>query len=155
METRPFAKPKMITLNRASCRFAAVLLFAPMLPLSWQNAAMAQSIRSHDEAARIVIVDKVLIEDGNLSGEIHNRSSRTLRDVELLIRRTWLWSNEFKPGKDDPGDSVYYTVPGEVPAQGTVRFKYAPATPLPTRSDGYFETTITIAGFKEIIPQGK
>jgi hypothetical protein len=82
-----------------------------MLPLSCQNSALAQSIRSHDEAARVVIVDKVLTKDGNVSGEIHNRSSRTLRDVELLIRHTWFWNNEFKPGKDDPGGSVYYTVP--------------------------------------------
>jgi hypothetical protein len=155
METRPFANSKMITVRWASCRFAAILFLAAMITVSYPNAAPAQNLGSHDEAARIVTLEKVLSEGGSVSGEIHNRSSRTLRDVELLIRHTWLWNSEFKPGKDDPGTSVYYTVPGEVPAQGTASFKYVPPAPLPKRSDGYFQTTITIAGFTEIIPQGK
>jgi hypothetical protein len=39
-----------------------------------------------------------------------------------------------------------------VPPQGKTGFKYAPSKALPQRSDGYFETTVSIADFTELIP---
>jgi hypothetical protein len=35
------------------------------------------------------------------------------------------------------------------------RFKFSPSTPLPKLPTGYFETTVKIAGFTEVIPQPK
>jgi hypothetical protein len=70
-----------------------------------------------------------------------------------LIRYEWLWKNEFHPGKDDPGSSVYYNVPGEIPPGGTARFQYTPNPPLPKRTDGSFQISASVAGFTEVIPQ--
>ena len=75
-----------------------------------------------------------------------------MRDVQLLIRYVWLWKNEFHPGEDDPGLSVYHTVEGELPPGKSKPITYQPSPPLPARADGYFEAIVSVAGFTEIIP---
>jgi hypothetical protein len=98
-------------------------------------------------------VEKVTVNDGVVSGEVFNRSTRLLRDVQLFIRYTWLWDDELKPGKADPGTSSYYTLQKELPAGGRLPFTFNPSPPLPKASGGHFETTVSIAGFTEVIPQ--
>jgi hypothetical protein len=137
------------------CRRGTALLLAGTLVVTWQSLALAQNIRSQEEAGRIVAIDKLSVQDGAVAGEIHNRSSRTVRDVQLFVRHTWLWNNEFKPGTDDPGTSAYHTVAGDIPPGGRMPFKYTPSPPLPKRADGYFVTTVLIAGYTEVIPQSK
>ena len=90
-----------------------------------------------------------------MAGEIHNRSAHVVREVQLFIRYTWLWDEEFKPGKEDPGTSTYYTLPKEIPAGGRLPFNYSPSPPLPKVSGGRFATTVAIAGYAEVIPQTK
>jgi len=126
-------------------------LSAPLLA----NPARAQTVRSRAEAAAVLALEKLSVRDGAVAGEIYNRSPHLVRDVQLFIRYTWLWNQEFKPGSDDPGVSTYYTLPKEIPAGGRLPFDYSPAPPLPKVSGGRFETTVTIAGFAEIIPQTK
>ena len=87
--------------------------------------------------------------DGSVTGVVVNTSTRTLRDVQLMIAQEWLWKNEFHPGTDDPGRAVSYAVPGEIPPGGQVRFS-TPADPLPRRSDGYFRTRVDIVGLTQI-----
>jgi hypothetical protein len=116
-------------------------------------SAWPQSLRTRDEIARILSIEKVSIADGAVSGEVFNRSSNTVRDVQLFIRYTWLWDNETKPGKDDPGTSAYYTLPSEMPPGGRVPFNFKPSAPLAKASGGHYETTVSVAGFTEIIPQ--
>jgi hypothetical protein len=70
--------------------------------------------------------------------------------VQLLIRYTWLWNDEFHPGKDDPGTSVYHMVEQEIAPGGTASFSYTPSFAA-TRIDGRFETAVTVAGFTEIV----
>jgi hypothetical protein len=65
-----------------------------------------------------------VIENGEVSGEVVNNSSDTLRDVVLEIRYSWLWTDEYHPGKDDPGRTVYYTASKEIPPGGSARFEY-------------------------------
>jgi len=62
-----------------------------------------------NDVGRIATLRNVSIKNGVVSGEVVNKSSDTLRDVVLEIRYTWLWADEFHPGKDDPGRTVYYT----------------------------------------------
>ena len=112
--------------------------------------AIAATLLSTDSAAQVVVVRNVTVREGTVSGELVNKSSRPLRDVQLQIRYTWLWNNEFHPGKDDPGTSVYYTVEQETAPGGTASFSYKPSFASP-RSDGRFETAVTVAGFTEII----
>jgi hypothetical protein len=130
----------------------AVLLGAGFLILT--PAASAQSVRGREEASRVLTVEKVAINNGEVSGEVFNHSTHIVRDVQLFIRHTWLWDNETKPGKDDPGTSVYYTLPKEIPPGGRAPFNFKPAVPL-TNAGGRFETSVAVAGFTEVIPQSK
>jgi len=45
-------------------------------------------------------------------------------------------------------------VTAEIPSGATERFTYRVSLP-PSRSDGYFETVVTVAGFTEIKQQGE
>jgi len=126
-------------------------LFATLLAYS----ARSQTVRERAEIASLLAIEKLSVQDGDVTGEIHNRSPHMIREVQLFIRNTWLWDEEFKPGKDDPGTSIYFTLPKEIPAGGRLPFTYSPSPPLPKASGGRFETTVAIAGFAEVIPQTK
>lgn len=117
------------------------------------SSADAQNVRAREDITRAVTVEQVAVVNGTVSGEVHNQSSHILRDVQLFIRYTWLWDNETKPGAADPGTSAYYTLPTEIPAGGRLPFTYKPPAPLPKVPGGRFETSVTIAGFTEVIPQ--
>jgi hypothetical protein len=106
-----------------------------------------------EQAAQVVTIRNLTVKDGQVSGELVNNSSRTLRDVEVLIRYSWHWTNEFRPPRDDMGEAVYQTVAGEIAAGGNKAFSYQPSPPLRSGTDGRYETTVSIAGYTEIIPQ--
>ena len=109
-------------------------------------------LASAEQAAQVVTIRNLTIKDGQVSGELVNNSSNTLRDVEVLIRHSWLWKNEFRPPRDDMGVTVYYTVAGEIAPRGSKAFSYQPSPPLPSGTDGSYETAVSIAGYTEIIP---
>jgi hypothetical protein len=123
--------------------------------LGTPHTGLPQSVRAREEITRILAVEKINVADGTVSGEVYNRSSNTVRDVQLFIRYTWLWDNETKPGKDDPGTSTYYTLPKEIPPGGSLPFTYKLSPPPPKMAGGHFETTVAVAGFTDIIPQGR
>ncbi len=133
--------------------FLALLVGTPLIVMAGiqPKPAIPATLLSVDKAAEIVAVRNVTIKDGAVSGELVNNSRRPLRDVQLLIRYTWHWKNEFRPKDDSPGEAVFYTVEKEIPAGGTAAFTYRPSSPLPSRPDGQFETTVSVAGFTEII----
>jgi hypothetical protein len=117
--------------------------------------AYPQNVRTREDGARILTIEKIAVADGVVTGEVLNRSLNTLRDAQLLIRYTWLWEHETKPGKEDPSTSTYYTLPKEIPPGGRLPFTYKPSPPLPKVSGGHFETSVAIAGFTEVVPQTK
>jgi hypothetical protein len=123
--------------------------------LGMPHTGLPQSVRTQEEISRILALEKVNVVDGTVSGEVYNRSSNTVRDVQLFIRYTWLWDNEMKPGKNDPGTSAYYTLPNEIPPGGRLPFTFKLSSPLAKMPGGRFETTVSIAGFTEVIPQTK
>ena len=87
-----------------------------------------------------------------VSGVLVNLSDRTVYDVRLLVDRSWLWADERYPGaaEDDPGRAAVYTVPGEIPPGGQLPFAYRGGTSLPQRSDGRFETSVSVVGLEQI-----
>jgi hypothetical protein len=143
--------PARSSLARTLIGLLALLVILIGIPRS----GLPQSVRTKEEISRILTVENVAVRDGGVSGEVVNRGSNTVRDVQLLIRHTWLWDNETKPGKDDPGTSSYYTLPKEIPPGGRLPFSFKPSPPLANASGGHFETTVSIAGFTEVIPQTK
>jgi len=108
------------------------------------------SVLSASEAPHALALRNVEMRDNVMAGEIVNHSSHRVRDVELLIRHIWHWSNEFRPGETPPSSADYFTVKAEIPSGGSERFTYRMPSPLPARSDGFFETVVTVAGFTEI-----
>jgi hypothetical protein len=112
--------------------------------------AVAATPLSAEKATEVVAVRGIEVKDGEVSGELVNKSGRVIQDVQVLIRHTWLWKNEFRPGQDDPGTAVYYTVEKQIAPGESARFTYKPPRPLPSRKDGNFATTVSVAGFTEV-----
>jgi len=127
------------------------LLAGAGLMLLLPESVLAQTVLERQESGRTLEVSNLNVQDGGVTGELRNNSANAVRDVQLLIRYVWLWKNEFHPGSDDPSRSVYYNVPGELPAHGTTRFQYAATPPLPERTDGYFTVSVAVAGFTQVI----
>jgi hypothetical protein len=136
------------------------LVVASVLAMALATSAAAveisqQRIVSRDQVERAVVVrDVTMSDDGEVSGVVVNRSSNPVRDLRLAIRYDWLWRNETRPGTDDPSRAEFYTVPGEIPPGGSVRFNFRSPGPLPRRSDGYFVAVADPIEFVEIVQGG-
>ncbi len=143
----------MITRSFQSRLFQVPLSASIGLMLLLTVAAHAQMVRERQDIGRLLTLDKIRAADGVVSGEVVNRSSHAMRDVQLFIRYTWLWDNEMKPGKNDPGTSAYDTLSQEIPAGGRLPFTFKPSPPLAKMTGGRFETSVAISGFTEVIPQ--
>jgi hypothetical protein len=131
--------------------FCALAIAVSAAPSVVTVAATANGmVVAGDEVGRIVALRNVSIKDGKVSGEVVNNSSGTLRDVVSQIRYSWRWADEFHPGKDDPGRTVYSTAAKEIPPGGSARFDYKPSPPLPMRRDGFFVIDVKVAGFERV-----
>ena len=136
-------------MNKLFYALAIVVLAAPSV-VSVTATANDTMVIAGNEVGRFVTLRNVSIKTGEVSGEVVNNSSDTLRDVVLEIRYSWRWSDEFHPGKDDPGRTVYYTAAKEIPPGGSARFEYKPSSPLPERRDGSFVIDVKVAGFERV-----
>lgn len=149
----------MITLTskQTQIRMIFVSLLLGLILAPWAKPAFAQTVLSQQQAGSVLGVEKVAAQsDGTVTGEIRNNSKNTVRDVQLFIRYTWLWSNEFRPGKDSPSAAFYPTVSGDIAPGGSMPFKFTPTPPLPKRSGGKFaHPTVSVAGFTQVIPQSR
>jgi hypothetical protein len=134
----------------------ATLLFGLILSF-WPKPSFSQTVLSQDQAQRTMTIEKVAAQaDGTVTGEIRNNSKNTVRDVQLFIRHTFLWKNEFHPGKESPSVASYPTISGDIAPGKSLPFKFTPNPPLPKRTDGRFEApSVSIAGFTQVIPQSK
>ena len=148
----------MITLTSKQTQVRMILvslLLGGILAL-WPKPSFSQSVASQEQAGSVLAIDKVMVQDGTVAGEIRNKSKNTVRDVQLFIRYTWLWANEFRPGKDNPSEAFYQTVAGEIAPGGSLPFKFTPSSPLPKRSGGKFAPpTVSVAGFTQVISQSR
>jgi hypothetical protein len=147
--------PTLANLFRAHRLIGISALLSGAIFLGIPHTGLPQGLRTKEEVSRILAPEKVNVVDGMVSGEVYNRSANTVRDVQIFIRYTWLWDNEMKPGKNDPGTAAYYTLPNEIPPGGRLPFTFKPSSPLAKMPGGRFETTVAIGGFTEVIPQTK
>lgn len=137
---------------RAAARICAVIA---VVIASASHPALAQTVGTREDIAKILILENVKITDGAVSGEVVNRSHNIVRDVQLLIRHLWLWDRETKPGANDPSTAIYYNLGKDIAPGSRLPFTYRPTTPLAKIPGGDFETTVVIAGLAEVIPQSK
>src|SRR6516162_3374533 len=83
------------------------LLLGLILVLS-PKPSFSQMVFSQQQADSVLKIENVAAEpDGSVSGVIRNNSKNTVRDVQLFIRSTFLWKNEFHPGKESPSVASY------------------------------------------------
>jgi hypothetical protein len=110
----------------------------------------SKSVLSDAQAATDVRVSDVRAHNGVVTGTLVNTSRTPVRNVELLVRRTWFWSNERHPGNDNPGRADVYAVRAEIPPHEQMPFTYQVSPPLPQRDDGHFQTTVEVVGFAQV-----
>lgn len=144
-------KRQTLSMQSGSFAFAAIVLASSALMCLKPVSAFSATVLPRDKAAEIVALEDVVIKDGVISGKLVNKSSRPIRDVELLIRHLWIWNNEFRPGEDNRSQAEYYTVKTVIDPGKAIPFRYEFPRP-PSSADGYFLTTVSVAGFTEIIP---
>ena len=91
----------MITLTskQTQIRMIFVSILLGLILALWSKPSFSQNVASQEQAGTVVAIDKVTVQDETVAGEIRNKSKNTLRDVQLFIRYTWLWADEFHPGK--------------------------------------------------------
>jgi hypothetical protein len=129
----------------------AVVLVAALDVAGITIAAEDTMMAPAQHLQKMVEVRDVRALPDQVSGVLVNLSSKPVRNVQVRIENSWLWKNERHPGEDEdnPGRSVVYTVPGEIPPGGHLLFTYRPDTPLPQRSDGRFETSVSVVGLEQ------
>jgi hypothetical protein len=134
-----------------------VSLLLGLILCVWSKPSFSQTVLSQEQAGSVLTIEKVAAQpDGTVTGEIRNNSKNTVRDVQLFIRYTFLWKDEFHPGTESPSAAFYPTISGEIAPGGSLPFKFTPTPPLPNRTDGRFERpSVSIAGFTQVIPQSK
>jgi len=101
---------------------------------------------------QIIDVRDVRADPDQVSGVLVNQSNNTVRDVRVRVDRAWLWADEHKAGgaAESPARTAAYTVPGAILPGGRLPFTYRSATPLPQRSDGRFETSVSVIGLDQV-----
>jgi hypothetical protein len=107
-----------------------------------------------ETADQVLILEKITIRDGEVSGELVNRSPQGVYGVELQVLYSWRWNNDFHPGRDDPGRAEYFKIEREISPGQRVPFVHQPSPPLPVRKDGTFDITIKVISFTKIFRSG-
>jgi len=134
--------------------FAAWAVSAFFLGSELQSdTAFSATLASQEQAAQVVSIRNATVKDGVVSGELVNRSSTVVRDVQVLVRYTWLWKNEMHPGEDTRGDAIYYIVEGDIAPGGNKTFSYRPASGMASGAEGQYEVTVSVAGFAQVISE--
>ena len=130
--------------------FIALLLsaagFAPF--------AIAQELTTPRQLSRAVDLENVSVQpNGAISGKLANRTGYVIRDVKLMIDYAWIWRNDFKPGADNPGRTVYTTVQGDIGPHGESSFSFEPSPPLSSSDAGHFEPVVKVVGYTQMVPR--
>jgi len=143
----------MITFSSNQNRTIVVALVLGSILGFWPDSSFSQTVLSQQQAGNVLAIENVAAQaDGTVTGEIRNNSKNIVRDVQLFIRSTFLWKDEFHPGKESPSAAFYPTISGDIAPGGSLPFKFTPTPPLPKRKDGRFEApSVSIAGFTQVI----
>jgi hypothetical protein len=108
-----------------------------------------------ETADQVLTLEKIAIRDGDVSGELVNRSTQGVYGVDLQVLYSWRWNNDFHPGRDDPGRAEYFRIEKEISPGQRVPFVHKPSPPLPARKDGTFDISIKVIGFSRIFRETK
>ena len=144
--------------QRVGVRLASAVAFG-LVGLGLTSAAGAadqglavgvEGIIGQGQVGDVLHITDVHATDARVKATLVNNSDSRIKDIQLVIRHTFLWNDERNPGSDNPGRTEFYLVLGEIAPHGQLAFEYRPDPPLPQRADGTFKTSIEIAGFTEV-----
>ena len=117
-------------------------------------SALAQELTTPRQLSHAVELQDVSAQpNGSISGKLANRTSYVIRDVKLMIDYAWIWRNDFKPGADSPGRTMYTTVQGDIAPHAESNFSFEPSPPLSSAGDGHFKPEVRIVGYTQMVPQ--
>ena len=122
-----------------------------ILSLPLHGASARPAVVPSSEAAKTIVISDLTVKDDSVSGTVVNKSSATVRGVELLLRQVWQWKDERHPGTDSPGRTLPFTLGTDVAPNASAPFTFQ-TPPLAQRSDGRFVTTMDVTGFSEVGP---
>lgn len=114
--------------------------------------SLAETILTTQQAAG-VSARNVQVMGPTVQGEIVNQTDATVVGAELLVRHRWLWADETRPGMDDPGWVDIHPVNVSIPAGGSAPFRVQSSRIAPQRSDGTFQTEVSVRRFRTIPSQ--
>jgi hypothetical protein len=109
----------------------------------------AAAIVASSQASQEVIIENVTASDSSVGGTVVNNSSKTFRNVVLLIRQDWLWNDERNPGPDSPGRTLSFILRQDIAPHASASFALQ-TPPLAERPDGRFVTTVEVTDFSEV-----
>jgi hypothetical protein len=137
---------------KASVWLHAIAIILLLLPVAGPiPLAAGAELTTPGQLAESVGLENLATQpDGTISATLVNRTGATLRDVRVEVDYAWVWANDFRPGEDSPGRTVYITAPSEIPPHGQAQFNYQPSPPLSSRGDGHFVPVVHIVGFTQI-----
>lgn len=131
-------------------RGMSYVIIAGMLGLFLTSPASADPpLSRRHRIDEVVELRDVKADAAGVSGRLVNLTERTLSDLKLSVRDTFLWTNEMPPGSDDPSHAATFMLVQEVPPRGSARFTVRRARALPARSDGQFRTEVEVMGLRQ------
>jgi hypothetical protein len=127
------------------------LTFTSLLPFAaLPGIARSATPQVADSADKVVTLRNMTANTNEVSGDIVNNSRDGVRDVNLQVVYSWRWNNEMHPGNNPPGGAFYQTVEREIAPGQSERFSFKPPTPLPMRSDGYYDVSVKVVGYSQV-----
>jgi len=84
--------------------FVTLLAAAPAFADPALVKEPTEIVQPRELAERVAIRDLTVAADGTVSGTVCNISKEPVRDVRLLVDRSWLWAKEFHPGPTTPAE---------------------------------------------------
>jgi hypothetical protein len=138
--------------RRTTAIVVSGIFLAVTTAVGWVSVAAGEEILAPQGVTSLVELEgvKFLKTDQEISGIVHNRGDQELRDVRLLIRYSYQWPNEYKPGDASPSRAVFYTVPGAIPPGGRVEFRYRPTPGDLPPTPAAFDARVEVVGFLEV-----
>lgn len=103
-----------------------------------------------DDRDAPIQVEGVTLQGNTVTGTLVDRGSAEVRDIRLLVDVEFLWANETKPGDDNPGRAIVFTVAGPLPPHGTLKFTVHPEPPLEERADGRYRPKIRVMSYETV-----
>ena len=133
----------------------SIAALATVLLLASAGHAQSEVVTTKGDLAGNVELRDVRVDDGVVTGMVVNRSSNTLRDVQLLVRHVWVWADDRHPGEINPGTSSFVTVAGPIPAGGEAPFSFRhPSSAVESGTLGHFSTSVEAVGFTQVTVPG-